>query len=218
MLYVNHLDLLLFDLTPTPASQRHLLIWKRQMHYYWLNKNKMKWPVLNYTCNFKNAANELDFSTLVTDRMTSEAGHYVVLCVINAITTSEFRATIRQQLIGVFVACDCVKEADASTMMLLTSKFANASTLCKQAWSNWNFNAMWRWPQFAVGYFFGNLTQGHKITALRIAIAMTLKAQPGQSISFNNVAYPLGALIAIVSNADKVSLFFRKPMRFPISE
>jgi len=48
---------------------------------------------------------------------------------------------------------------------------------------------------------------------------MTLKAQPGQSISFNNrVAYPLGALSAIVSNADKVSLFFRKPMRFPISE
>jgi len=56
---------------------------------------------LNYTCNFKNAANELDISTLVTDRMTSEAGHYVVLCVNNAITTSEFRATTRQQLIGV---------------------------------------------------------------------------------------------------------------------
>lgn len=156
MLYVNHPDLLLFDHTPTPASQRHLLIWKRQMHYYWLNKNKMKWPVLNYTCNFKNAANELDFSTLVTDRMTSEAGHYVVLCVINAITTVRlnFVPLPASNLSAFPVACDCVKDADASTMMLLTSKFANAFTL----WSNWNFNAMWRWPQFAVGYFFSNLT------------------------------------------------------------
>jgi len=73
---------------------------------------------LNYTCNFKNAANELDFSTLVTDRMTSEAGHYVVLCVINAITTVRlnFVPLPASNLSAFPVACDCVKDADASTI------------------------------------------------------------------------------------------------------
>ena len=90
---------------------------------------------------------------------------------------------------------------DANITLLLTPKFELASPLWKQVQLNWSLSTMCKIMSARDGLLFGNLTQGHKITALRNKTMP--KAPPGECIY--KEMFWLPALVNSVFNTQSFS-------------